>query len=119
CGREPAHGARRGAAALRPVGLELALALHDLAVTRRALEGGEPLRRSARRLAPGPSPVGRRDRRRRADEPAENEGREPAAPAVAVHGTIMACESSASAIFSWMWSSASTSRSRPGRMRLP
>src|SRR5262249_27473509 len=99
--REPAHGSRRSAADLRLVGLELSLALHDLAVARRALEGGEPLRRAARWPAAGPSSLGWRAPRRCADEPTEEEGREPAAPAVTVHGTIMACESSASAIFSW------------------
>src|SRR5262249_28330695 len=99
--REPPHGSRRGEEDLRAVGLELSLALHDLAVARRALEGGEPLRRAARRPTSGPSSVGCGDRRRCAGEPAADEGRESAAPAVSVRGTLMACASSASAISSW------------------
>ncbi|TMK69068.1 MAG: hypothetical protein E6G50_13540 [Actinobacteria bacterium] len=100
-GREPAHDARRGETALRPVGLELSLPLHDLAIARRPLERGQTLRRPPRRLSPRTFAVRGGDRRRRAHEPAEDEGREAAAPTVAVHGTIMACESSVSAICCW------------------
>ena len=55
------------------VALELAFPLDDLAVARRALEGGKPLRRSARRPAARTTAARGRDRRGRADDAADHE----------------------------------------------